>query len=83
MKVFYPGTDVGYHIIDKGGLLLKPGENELPDAVARETIKRGICREISPPSARRPPRVEVSSAEKTSRRWLKKPESEEEKKEED
>ena len=71
MKVFYPGTDVGYHILDKGGLKLNPGENDLPEAVAKETIRRGICRELSPPPAQKPPRVEVSSAEKTSRRWRK------------
>lgn len=83
MKVFYPGTDVGYHILDKGGKKLNPGEQEVSDAVGQELIRRGICREISARPERRPPRVEVSSAEKTSRRWRKPPVSDEEPKKED
>ena len=47
MKVFYPGTQTGYHIIGgKHGLNLKPGENELSDALGKAAIASGLCRAI-------------------------------------
>ena len=47
MKVFYPGTDVGYHLIGKIGVVLRPGENELPNDIATAAIKNGICRAVT------------------------------------
>lgn len=47
MKVFYPGSDVGYHIVGKDGVSLKPGENNVTDAIGNALVRDGICKRAS------------------------------------
>lgn len=53
MKVIYDATPFSTRH-NKLGVVLKPGENEFPDALAKKLIDLGLVKPADPPSADEP-----------------------------
>ena len=56
MKVIYSGATRTEHL--KSGLVLKPGENELPDEIAQAMLSAGLVRKVAAPAPAADPQPE-------------------------